>query len=606
MTFFIRILLALLSITLTLSHASTVKKDTSSSHKMTCRCQIGEPCWPKKEEWSQLKKSLKGKLIQLVSPLDACKKNQKSKECRIATKHLSNPFYLSSRPAISQYSGWWQAWKLTPSLYAVAAKTPEDISKAVQFAKKHNLRVVIKGTGHDYLGRSNAPPASLLIWTHLMRNIKVHKNFIPHECTKNIKSIPAVTVEAGTQWLEVYEKVTYKHGRYVQGGGCTTVGAAGGFTQGGGFGFFTKNFGTGASNVLEAEIVTADGRIITANQCKNTDLFWAIRGGGGGSFGVVTKMTLKTHPLPKHIGMMEGQIQAKSDKAFKTLIHLFLSSYLKNLNNEHWGIITSFGHDRIKLMSFFQGITKDEAKKQWSYLLTYVAKNPDDYQMNLKFDEMIPRKFWHYHYLKKNFPDLVIKNTLPGATNNDFWYRVTAPEEFSHIYNWASRLLPASLFTQKKVEKLAESIFNATRYNSLDIHFYKGLSGALSSVITQSKHTSISPKFTNAVGLLLIAQYSPEGSGYKKWDTNIAEKRAQSVNKAINIIRQITPNGGSYANEADYFEPNWQESFWGDHYSKLLAIKAKYDPSGLFYCHHCVGSELWIDNGMCKATFNKE
>ncbi|NDU12978.1 hypothetical protein FWH90_07840, partial [Francisella tularensis subsp. holarctica] len=53
------------------------------------------------------------------------------------------------------------------------------------------------------------------------------------------------------------------------------------------------------------------------------------------------------------------------------------------------------------------------------------------------------------------------------------------------------------------------------------------------------------------------------------------------------------PDAGTYANEADYFQKNWQQVFWGSNYSKLLKIKNKYDPNGLFYCHHCVGSEYW-------------
>jgi hypothetical protein len=58
------------------------------------------------------------------------------------------------------------------------------------------------------------------------------------------------------------------------------------------------------------------------------------------------------------------------------------------------------------------------------------------------------------------------------------------------------------------------------------------------------------------------------------------------------ILRRVTPGSGTYVNEADYFEPDWQRSFWGASYQRLLAVKQKYDPEGLFSCHHCVGSEL--------------
>src|ERR1700754_4569084 len=85
--------------------------------------------------------------------------------------------------------------------------------------------------------------------------------------------------------------------RYVQGGGCASLGVAGP-VQGGGFGSFSKRYGLAAASLLQAEIVTADGVTRTVNACQDPDLFWALKGGGGGSFGVVTRLTLQTHDLP--------------------------------------------------------------------------------------------------------------------------------------------------------------------------------------------------------------------------------------------------------------------------------------------------------------------
>src|SRR5581483_1168421 len=104
-------------------------------------------------------------------------------------------------------------------------------------------------------------------------------------------------------------------GKYVQGGGCTTVGLAG-LVQGGGFGTFSKRFGLAAAGLLEAEVVTADGQVRIANACSEPDLFWALKGGGGGSFGIVTRLTLRTHQLPNFFGGAFATIQAKSDTAY--------------------------------------------------------------------------------------------------------------------------------------------------------------------------------------------------------------------------------------------------------------------------------------------------
>ena len=116
--------------------------------------------------------------------------------------------------------------------------------------------------------------------------------------------------------MHVYNAVTTKDGRYVQGGGCGTVGVAG-LVLGGGFGSYSKQYGTAAASLLEAEIVTADGMIRRANACTNADLFWALKGGGGGSFGAVTSLTLQTHELPDLFGVVNTTIHATSDAAMR-------------------------------------------------------------------------------------------------------------------------------------------------------------------------------------------------------------------------------------------------------------------------------------------------
>ena len=147
---------------------------------------------------------------------------------------------------------------------------------------------------------------------------------------------PAVTVGAGTIGMQAYEAVTTRAGKYVQGGGCTTVGVAG-LIQSGGFGSHSKHYGTAAGGLLEAEVVTADGQIRIANACTNPDLFWALKGGGGGSFGVASKMTVRVHDLPEYFGATNFTVKAESDDAYRRLIGEFVSFYPDHLFNDHWG-----------------------------------------------------------------------------------------------------------------------------------------------------------------------------------------------------------------------------------------------------------------------------
>ena len=87
-----------------------------------------------------------------------------------------------------------------------------------------------------------------------------------------------------------------------------------------GFGGYSKAYGTAAASLLEAEVVTADGIVRTANACTNADLFWALKGGGGGTFGVVTRVTLRTHRLPSFFGWVSATMRAESDESFRTLL----------------------------------------------------------------------------------------------------------------------------------------------------------------------------------------------------------------------------------------------------------------------------------------------
>ena len=173
--------------------------------------------------------------------------------------------------------------------YAVNVTTPKHISKALQFATKQNIRVVIRNTGHDYNGKSTGAGA-LGIWTHYIKDIKIHDYKDRHYNGK------AITMGAGVQGFEAYE-AAQEAGVQVVGGECPTVGLAGGYSQGGGHSALASRYGLGADQVLSWEVIDANGNFITATRDnKFSDLYWALSGGGGSTFGVVWSMTSKAHP----------------------------------------------------------------------------------------------------------------------------------------------------------------------------------------------------------------------------------------------------------------------------------------------------------------------
>src|SRR4051794_12038084 len=297
------------------------------------RPRPGDAAWPSPFQWSQLNAQVGNRLIRPVSPLQQCAAVGEQARCGALFKSIANPYLIRDDPALTQSLGWVDAWTSKPSAYAVAAESAADVAAAVRFATQHNLRLVVKGGGHSYQGTSNAPD-SLLVWTRKLTDITLHDAFTPHGCPHS--EGPAVSLGAGCIWQEAYTAVTTKGGRYVQGGGCSTVGVAG-LVSSGGFGTYSKGFGTAAANLIEAEVVTADGQVRVANRCSEPELFWALRGGGGSTFGVITRLTLRTHLLPKEAGVVNADIKATDEAAFAALIELAMDFCRRKLLTPHWG-----------------------------------------------------------------------------------------------------------------------------------------------------------------------------------------------------------------------------------------------------------------------------
>jgi hypothetical protein len=368
--------------------------------------------WPGKESWQRLNLAVGGNLIQVQSLLAPCAGQSNSPACVDVTQQLYNPFYLGDQPGGTQVSGWLDAWTPAPSAYAIKARSTADIVAGVNFARAHDLRLVVKGTGHSYLGTSNAAD-SLLIWTRAMNEVHLHDAFVPMGCSGKVAPVPAVTAQPGAVSIDLYDAVTNQAGRYVQAGGCTDTGVAG-LVQSGGFGSFSKGFGTAAANLLEAEVVTADGLVRIANACVNPELYWALKGGGGGSFGVITRVTLRTHDLPTTLGGASMKVKAMTDTAFRRLIARFVSFYAENLFNPHWGEQVKINPDNtLEVSMASQGLEGAEAYDIWRPFGQWVSRSPDDFTlMRPLFAYGVPAKtFWDVEN-----PSMVqVPNTTAGG-----------------------------------------------------------------------------------------------------------------------------------------------------------------------------------------------
>ena len=164
------------------------------------RVRPSDPAWPGAASWQKLKDAVGGNLVEVQSLFGDCPAEPNGPSCVDAKKNVRNPFYLGDQAGGTQVSGWLDAWTPAPSAYAIEARSAADVQTAVDFARVHHLRLAVKGTGHDYLGRSSAAD-SLLVWTHGMRGITVHDAFVADGCDP-ATAVPAMTVEAGARWLE--------------------------------------------------------------------------------------------------------------------------------------------------------------------------------------------------------------------------------------------------------------------------------------------------------------------------------------------------------------------------------------------------------------------
>jgi FAD/FMN-containing dehydrogenase len=570
------------------------------------RVRPGDPGWPSVASWEELKQQVGSRLIKVQSPLSACQNAPTSEACREVFKKLKNPYYIGDEPGLTQTSGWVDAWTSAPSVYAVAATKAEDVVAAVNFARENGVRLVVKGGGHSYQGTSNSAD-SLLIWTWAMNSIILHDAFVAEGCAGKQSPQPAVTVGAGAIWKNVYEEVTTKAGRYVQGGGCTTVGVVG-LIQSGGFGSFSKNYGLAAAGLLEAEVVTADGALRIANACTNSDLFWGLKGGGGGSLGVVTKVTLKTRELPEYFGGVFGRIRAKSDTAFRTLTARTISLYHDSLFNRHWGEQIVFERDNsIRLAMVFQGLDRQQAASVWRPFLNWVADSPEDFsiEQEVMILALPARHFWDAESLRKNLPDVIAFDNRPGAPEGNFFWAADHGQVGQVLHGYRSAWLPASLLKTDRQHDLVEALFACSRHWGVSLHFNKGLAGAPAEEVAAAKDTATNPAVVDAFALAIIGAAGPPAfpgiPGYEP-DVSAARQRAQDISRAMDELLKVVAEAGSYVAESDFFERSWQQSFWGANYPRLAAVKKDYDPTGLFFVHHGVGSEEWSADGFTRIA----
>ncbi|KAI1273938.1 FAD binding domain-containing protein [Xylaria sp. FL0933] len=551
-----------------------------------CKVYPGTAAWPLDVEWAQLNSTLGGALLKPVPAAAVCYNgpSQNMNQCNFLLRNTSSSRFYINDP-LTVLTMWPEgdtcyASASTTSLnctqggfptYVVNVTTVKQIQAAVNFARNKNLRLVVKNTGHDFFGRSTGFGA-VSIWTHWLKQFE----FLPEYSIGEYKGM-AARVGAGLESWELFAHMA-EHDMTMLVAGPYTVGAFGGWITGGGHSALASTYGMGADQVLSLDVVTADGRFVTANVNQNTDLFFALRGGGGSTYGIVTSAIVKAHPATSVLSSsLRFSVQPASNSP-------------ANVTGPFWAAFDAYHKFGLDIV--------DNGGTAYSQLSRTTPQSGSNAPPGASFSatiEMPGMSATQLTAFVKPLRDRIaaLGFSLPASsiTQASNW------QDTSHGIGdtpgnggrFASRIFPRVSFgdpsrfaaTQKAIRNTVEAGYSFHGINmapSLDIAGYPG------------RDSAVNPAFRTGVMHADIF----EGTNLRGLSAQGVRDAHAKFNVYMNQIREATPEGGSYLNEGDIEEPEWQKAFFGNNYARLLEVKTSWDPWNLFYTPVGVGSESWV------------
>jgi hypothetical protein len=473
-------------------------------------------------------------------------------------------------------------------LYAVNATTRKDISLTLDFAKRNNIRLVVASTGHDLLGRSDGY-GGLEVWMRHFRNgIYFQKTFkSANSCTKSGWKGSALHVDGAWQWRDVY-KVAEANNVIAVGGGAVSPGAIGGWPSGGGHGPATRNYGLGADQILEAEVMLADGTIVTANHCENTDLFRALRGGGPG-YGIVLSQHIKAHPNVDVVAVHRlaiAPLQQTPENADLLDAVAVLLQHFPRLNEEGYA---GYGFWFRNFPTGFIGDTPSG----YSHGIWTIGKGQAEAEKSMADTLKALEKFQDKLFIHSTFTEYP-----------DYWSFYHAE---SGLYDPTG---DTSILTSRMIDSKAVADYQKVR-DTVEIISGKPEEFASNVVLLVSggqvfkdakdKTSGLHPAWRTSPFVLITGQGIPKVASREIRDYVTNEITA--VKGAA--LKKLAPDTGGYMNEGDRHDPDYIQTFYGPNYASHLAAKKKYDPNSVFYCPSCVGAEAFVerpDGPLCRKA----
>lgn len=394
--------------------------------------------------------------------------------------------------------------------YIAVCKTTLGVQTAISFAKKEQLPIAVKSGGHSFEGFSSNNRGMVINLSQMKKTNWIDKTIIE--------------LEPGCLLQEI-QAVTFEKKRLIPSGSCGTVGIAG-LTLGGGYGFFSRKYGLTCDNLVDVEFVDGNGNIQKASE--NETLFWALRGGGNGNYGVATKLIFKTHPMPERFDAHVLKYRNLDAARFSQLLSIRFSC-VQNLASEDFCAFVLNG-------------------KTLTILATSFGNN------NLLTEQITP-------LMDLSDSKSTSNTSLPQAMKR--YYGRTGPLKFKNA--------SAGLYKGfEDIESIASEIFEQVVATKGMIYQINTLGGGINNA--QWEAQSCYPH--------RALPFLSELQAY--WEQPNQEAKLLAAFESIQKLIREQGITAQYSNYPDINFPNWQEAYYGSNYSKLQEIKKQFDPENLF------------------------
>jgi FAD/FMN-containing dehydrogenase len=430
---------------------------------------------------------------------------------------------LFLKPGDRQYKDYLAAanirTQLSPALRAVC-KSENAVAAMVDWVRENELSFAVRCGGHSYEGFSQS--TDVVIDLRGLASISV-------DAGKNL-----VTVGSGASLYHIYQAVA-AHGLALQAGSCPTVGVSG-HILGGGHGLLARSHGLTCDSIEQVNVVGAEGRVLTASAASEGDLYWACKGGGGGSFGIATEFRLHIFPLKSALvfGVSWKLSQAQAAKLFAAW-----QAWAPNAPSNITSImkVGSAGGGAITIRCIGQSVgSENELRGELKPLLTLEAPSSALSVQSLSFLNAV-----------KHFAGPLDYESVYMKAKSDYVLTPLGTDAIAVMMQALAAIPPGAV-----------------------VLLCDGYGGKIADVAAEDT------AFPRRKGTQYCIQY------YSSW-TRAADTASHvaSVARVYAAMRPFMP-GASYVNYCDLDLKDYASAYWGDNLPRLMAVKQQYDPDNLF------------------------